>query len=429
MTYQHDNADRNLSGLQNAMRYDDDGEPSLRVSIENVEVNSGLANTVYNPLGNLNAGLDAFGRLRVSNPLTLFDATNVGTMSTKFFNYINGSSNIAHSYDTSSTNLSTSGAGLCYRQSKRRMSYQPGKSFLVLTTFVMNEPKLGVWQTVGLWDTSNGITFSAEEAELAMSIRNNGSVNRVYQSDWNIDKLDGTGPSGLAIDVTKSQIFFIDIEWLGVGSVRTGFVINGQFVVAHIFHNANINGAVYTRTVNLPVRFQLESSGPSATMQTICSSVISEGGYEARANGRVDGTSSLGGVSVGTSWVNLATIRLSDLNAIVVPAGIDILNISNTDFEWGLFVDATPTSAFTFNPSSSSVEIATNTVTFSSLGERIYGGYMGGKSSPATIGNGALSWDNQLGVNDDTTPQTLTLAIRSATSSKTAAGLLKWFEI
>lgn len=309
------------------------------------------------------------------------------------------------------------------------MSYQPGKSFLVLTTFAMNSPQVGLWQTVGLWDTSNGITFSAEEAELAMSIRNNGSVNRVYQSDWNIDKLDGTGPSGLAIDVTKSQIFFIDIEWLGVGSVRTGFVINGQFVVAHIFHNANINGAVYTRTVNLPVRFQLESSGPSATMQTICSSVISEGGYEARANGRVDGTSSLGGVSVGTSWVNLATIRLSDLNAIVVPAGIDILNISNTDFEWGLFVDATPTSAFTFNPSSSSVEIATNTVTFSSLGERIYGGYMGGKSSPATIGNGALSWDNQLGVNDDTTPQTLTLAIRSATSSKTAAGLLKWFEI
>ena len=429
MTYQHDNADRNLMGLQNAMRYDDDGEPSLRVSIENVEVNSGLSNTVYNPTGNLNAGSDAFGRLRVSNPVTLFDATNVGRSSNKFFDQAIGDSSISYSYDTSSTNLNTSGAGLCYRQSKRRMSYQPGKSFLVLTTFVMTSPQVGVWQTVGLWDTSNGITFSAEEAELAMSIRNNGSVNRIYQSDWNVDKLDGTGPSGVTLDVTKAQILFVDIEWLGVGSVRTGFVVNGQFIVAHIFHNANINGNVYTRTVNLPVRFQLESSGPSATMQTICSSVISEGGYEARATGKVDGTPDISGVSVGTSWVNLATIRLSDVNAIVVPAGIDILNISNTDFEWGLFVDAIPTSAFTFNPSSDNVEIATNTVTFSSLGERIYGGYMGGKTAPATIGNGALSWDNQLGVSDLTTPQTLTLAIRSSSSSKTAAGLLKWFEI
>ncbi len=429
MTYQHDNADRNLSGLQNAMRYDDDGEPSLRVSIENVEVNSGMSNTVYNPFGNLNAGVDAFGRLRVSNPVTLFDATNVNAISNKFFSYTSGSSSITHNNSRSSADLAVSGAGVAYRQSKRRMSYQPGKSFLILNTFVMDTPQDGLTQMVGLWDTSNGITFSTEDTDLAMSIRNEGVVNKVIQSNWNVDKLDGTGPSGLTLDVTKSQIFFIDIEWLGVGSVRTGFVINGQYVIAHIFHNANINDAVYTRTVNLPVRFHIESNGPSATMQSICSSVISESGYEARAIGRVDGTATLNGVNVGTDWVNLATIRLSNTNAIVVPAGIDILNISNTDFEWGLFVDATPSSAFTYNPSSSNVEIATNTVTFSSLGERIYGGYMGGKSSPATIGNGQLSWDNQLGAKDATTQQTLTLAIRSSSASKTAAGLLKWYEI
>jgi hypothetical protein len=429
MTYQHDNADRNLSGLQNAMRYDDDGEPSLRVSIENVEVNSGLSNTVYNPFGNLNAGVDAFGRLRVSNPVTLFDATNVNVISNKFFNYTNGSASVSHTNSRSSADIAVSGVGIAYRQSKRRMSYQPGKSFLVLNTFVMDTPQSGLTQVVGLWDTSNGITFSSEDEDLVMSIRNEGVVNKVMQSDWNVDKLDGTGPSGLILDVTKSQILFIDVEWLGVGSVRTGFVINGQYVIAHIFHNANINDAVYTRTVNLPIRFQIESNGPSATMQTICSSVISESGYEARAIGKVDGTASLSGVSVGTDWVNLATIRLGNTNAIVVPAGIDILNISNTDFEWGLFVDATPSSAFTFNPSSSNVDIATNTVTFSSLGERIYGGYMGGKTSPATIGNGQLSWDNQLGAKNATTQQTLTLAIRSATSSKNAAGLLKWFEI
>lgn len=429
MTYQHDNADKNLMGLQHAMRYDGDGEPSLRVSIENVEVNSGISNTTYNPSGNLNAGLDAFGRLRVSNPVTLFDATNVNAMSNKFFNFVSGSATIAHNNSRSSADLIVGGVGSCYRQSKRRMSYQPGKSFLILNTFVMDTPQDGLIQMVGLWDTSNGITFSTEDTELAMSIRNEGVVNKVTQENWNVDKLDGTGPSGITLDVTKAQILFIDVEWLGVGSVRTGFVINGQYIIAHIFHNANINNAVYTRTVNLPVRFQIQSIGPSATMQSICSSVISESGYEARAIGKVDGTASLSGVTVGTSWANLATIRLSNSNAIVVPAGIDILNISNTDFEWGLFVDATPSSAFTFNPSSSNVDIATNTVTFSSLGERIYGGYMGGKTSPATIGDGQLSWDNQLGTSDGTNQQTLTLAIRSATSNKNAAGLLKWFEI
>jgi hypothetical protein len=427
--YQHPNLDKNLMGVQNALKYDADGEPSLRVSIENVEANSGLVNTNYSSAGNLNSSVDAFGRLRISDPVTLFDATNVDYESDKFFNVLSGSAASTHVAATSSTDISVTGAGSVVRQSKRRMSYQPGKSFLFLNTFVFNAGQADLTQRVGLYDDNNGVFFSDTDTTLSFNIRNNGVDNTVTQEDWNVDKLDGTGVSGITLDTTKSQILFTDVEWLGVGSVRIGFVIDGQFVVAHIFHNANINNSVYTRTMNLPVRYEISTGSATASMQTICSSVISEGGYEARAKGKVAGTPTLGGVTVGTDWVNLATIELNDENSIVVPSGIDILNISNTDFEWALLVNAIPTTPFTFVPVSNKVEISTQTFTFTDLGDRIYGGYMGGKTAPASIGNGSLSWDNQLGMEGLATKQTLTLAIRSASSSKSAAGLIKWFEI
>lgn len=439
--YQHDLTDSNLSGPYRAMEYDDDGEPVLRVSIEKVKPNSGMGSGIYNPSGNLNTGSDAFGRLRTSDPVTLFEASHVGGSNGKFYSVLTGAGAVDYDDNLSAAILTADGsggyAGVVHR-SKRRMSYQPGKSLLVMITFVMSGVTNGVVQSAGYYDDNDGIYLFNNQGELNIVKRSSASgsiVNTsIAQADWNVDKLDGTGKSGITLDVTKSQILFMDYEWLGVGSVRTGFVIDGQFIVAHVFHNANINPSVYMRTACLPVTMEIDSvSGESASMQFICSTVISEGGYEARAEGKVAGTPSLAGVNVDQAWVNLATIRIDSAypHAIVVPSGIDILNVSNTDFEWALFVDATPSTAFAFaNPDNSEkVEVATNTVTFTNTGRRIYGGYMGGKTSPVAIGDGALSWDNQLGRRSSSEYQTLTLAIRANSNSKTAAGLLKWYEV
>jgi hypothetical protein len=385
--------------------------------------------------GNYNAKLDAFGRQRMSTPYTLFDSHNLLSKNNKFDEDISGGmglSTVTYDSDGSEVQLNVTGVSgaQVVRQSYRNFSYQPGKSLLILNTFTMNEPKENLRQRVGYFNTSNGIFLEQDDSTAYMVLRNNGSETRIAQSSWNVDRIDGTGTSKLTLDLTKAQIFWMDIEWLGVGSVRTGFVINGQFVVAHIFHNSNLNVGVYMTTPNLPIRYEItntDTTSGSSTLKQVCSTVLSEGGYEARAVEHVIGTA-LTGVTVGTAYSNLVTIRMKRPGPIVVPAGADILNISNTDFEWAFFKNVTPASSFTWATATDNVEYAINTVGFTSNGTRIAGGFMGGKTAPVSFGDG-FAWDYQLGETIAGVSDTLTLAVRSASSSKTAAGLMKWVEL
>ena len=182
------------------------------------------------------AQTDAFGRLRVSNPLTLFDSSHrykdnnlwegllVGTGATIGFSTTEGLINIG---------IGTTAGCSAIRETTKVFSYQPGKSLLVLNTFVMNSPKENLRQRVGYFGADNGMYFqvsgigstSVSFVERSLST---GTETVVPQTEWNIDKLDGTGISGLTLDISKSQILWMDIEWLGLGTVRVGFVINGQ---------------------------------------------------------------------------------------------------------------------------------------------------------------------------------------------------------
>lgn len=301
-----------------------------------------------------------------------------------------------------------------------------------MNTFVMAQAKENLRQRIGFFN-NDGIFLEQDGTDVYLVLRNNGSDTRIAQSDWNVNKLNGTDDIKVTLDFTKAQIFWSDIEWLGVGSVRVGFVINGQFVVAHIFHNANVNDSVYMTTPNLPIRYEITNTGTTSggsTLGQICSTVISEGGYDARAVQHIAGTSALTGSTVGTSYTNLVTIRMRQSGGIVVPAGADVLNVSNTDFEWALFKNATPSSALTYATQSNNVEYSITTTGFSDTGTRVAGGYMGGKTAPLALGqSGGLSWDYQLGELIDGTSDTLTLAVRSASASKSAAGIMKWYEL
>jgi hypothetical protein len=322
------------------------------------------------------------------------------------------------------------------------MSYQPGKSLLIFNTFVMNTLTANLKQKVGLFDANNGIFFTADGTTLKIVRRTytSGAAvdTEISQSSWNGDKLNGTGSSGFTLDPATSNILFIDIEWLGVGSVRVGFVINGQLITAHTFYNANNLTTVYMQTANLPIRYEIERAGTltagTYTLQQICSSCISEGGYSPEGLEQMVGTGTVSaGVNLSTAntYYNIATIRIKTSRpyAVIVPAGVDILNISNSDFEWGLFVNATLSSSFSYTSFSDNVEYDLQTTAFSTAGTRIAGGYLGGKTAPFALGGDFIAFSNQLGQTIAGVSDTLTLGVRPGTANGDVSGLLKWYDL
>lgn len=240
-----------------------------------------------NPTG---MAVDAFGRARSSQPFTLFDS---------FHRYQDNGKITEEAVGGTSSHNANAGLIECtidgnagshiYRESSRVFAYQPGKSLQILQTYIWSPHKTGLRQRYGYYDTQNGIFLEQTDAGLCWVERSTstGSVQetRVYQQDWNYDTLDGTGVSRLTLDMTKAQIQFMDIEWLGLGSVRCGFVINGKFILVHTFHHANIITSTYMATACLPVRAEIENvsaTGSSSTLKIVCTSIISEGGYEIR---------------------------------------------------------------------------------------------------------------------------------------------------
>jgi len=408
------------------------------MTCENVNVGNGQLVTFG---GN---NLDAFGRLRVSNPLTIFDSKSIMSKNSLFDESTANGGTVTYTANKSTVNLNVTEASgsKTIRQSKRVMSYQPGKSLLIFNTFVMNTLTANLKQKVGLFDANNGIFFTADGTTLKIVRRTytSGAAvdTEISQSSWNGDVLNGTGASGFTLNAATSNILFIDIEWLGVGSVRVGFVINGQLITAHTFYNANNLTTVYMQTANLPIRYEIERSGTltagTYTLQQICSSCISEGGYSPEGIQQMIGTSTVSaGVNLATAntYYNIATIRIKSSRpyAVIVPAGVDVLNISNNDFEWGLFVNATPSSAFSYSSFSDNVEYDLTTVDLTATGTRVAGGYLGGKTAPFSIGGDSFAFAYQLGQTIGGTSDTLTLGVRPGTANGDVSGLLKWYDL
>ena len=336
--YVHPWPNYQLNDLHQAMDYNAAGQPIIRVSTGS----SGYGNTVING----NTGTDAFGRLRVTQPFTLFDSQNRYLNGNQFAQKTAGSGAFTYDANSSSFTLAVTAASgdSVVSQCRTVQVYQPGKSLLVLNTFAMGTLQTGCRQRVGYFTANDGVYFEADGEDLNMVIRSSvsGAVleNRVAQADWNQDPMDGTGPSGITLDPTKTQIWWTDIEWLGVGSVRVGFVINGIFYICHVFNHANSETNVYMATATLNCRYEITNTAAtagSATMRQICSTVVSEGGYNpiTTINYVSNGTDTYR-VAVANTRVNLASIRLGNAypDAAVVASQIDLLLI---DVRYGQF--------------------------------------------------------------------------------------------
>ena len=243
--------------------------------------------------------IDAFGRLRASMPTTLFDSKTLHNKSSLFWSQtaVGVGSTVQFTSDTDDASVTLSAAnvgGYAIRQTTQRFNYQPGKSQLAIFTGILNPvsnaiKRYGLFQslTAAPYDPNCGLYFETQTdspTSIAVIQQNNGFLVPTVSArreNWNIDKLDGKGPSGKTITLSAANIFLIDYEWLGVGRVRFGTVIDGAICYCHAFNNAgNVQGA-YIKTPNLPVRAEIrQTDAGTSSMKIICSSVMSEGGAD-----------------------------------------------------------------------------------------------------------------------------------------------------
>jgi hypothetical protein len=405
-------------------------------------------------------GDDAFGRLRTSEPFTLGDYKHIYSIDPDFIDVKVGTGATVIFDANQAAAILNSGIstdGYCIHQTKRYHHYMPGKSQLIYSTFNYGTSQQNVYKRTGYFDDRDGIFFEqAPDGTLSFVIRSHvtgiASDRRVIQSEWNRDRLTGQDPSGFTLDITKTQLFFTDFEWLGVGRVRCGFAIDGKNVVCHEFYNANHLPTVYMSNPNLPVRCEVRNVGTQVgvggSFIQICSTVMSEGGYT-EAGREFSRTTNLRTVGVGTTvpiiairlknsfkgYPNRATVKLEDVSVFSNGANVKYevvklrssIGINST----GTWVSENTESVVEFNETATGI----STVYF----ENFMGGYAAGESQnltkpSATTANvqfGPTSKKNYLAQNfDSTDSEIFSVRVSNIGSNNTNVGVsIRWREI
>jgi len=427
-------------------RYHDDLNNILRLYFNTLDTLIGqlMATSLPLPIAPGGTGADAFGRLRVSQPYTLFDSQNRYAADNQFDVATTGTGTTTFLSNEAAIKMEVTGAGVgsVKRQTYRSFPYQPGKGLLVLATFVMDSSmSLNLTQRVGYYNDQNGVFFQRVDGVYSFVLRSNSTptpgtpsdVRTVNQSSWNGDKLDGTGESGLTLDPSKAQILWMDFEWLGVGNVRCGFIINGEYIVCHTFENANDITSVYMTTAILPVRYEIISvtSAVAASMKAICCSVISEAGFEQTSIDHVARrTTEFTNITTAATFFPIVSIRLasSRLGAVVLPNRVQFLPLTSQNYEVALLKNPTLTGATwaATVPTDSNVEFDVAATAISNVGSIVQTDYVTSTGSGGTQTTSAATgynWDLQLGASIAGVSDIYTLAVRTVSGATNGSGV------
>ena len=276
------------------------------------------------------------------------------------------------------------------------------------------------------------------ERSIVTGTRVNTAVPR---SSWNGDKLDGTGPSGITLDITKAQIMWMDIEWLGVGTVRAGLIINGQFITCHYFHHANIINSTYITSASLPLRYEIfnkSATAGSKTLKQICSTVISEGGYELSGLQQAIGTpiTSPKALTTQGTFYPVVTLRLNPyrLDAIVILTALSIMGTGTGIYNWQVIASGTTTGGsgtWVSTSTDSSVQYKLDATGITG-GRILASGFLTAntQASPSIDILKEALFKFQLERNIFTgTPFELTLAVAASTNTELVYGSMDWEEV
>lgn len=404
----------------------------------------------YNPLpislGD-SASVDAFQRLRVSNPYTLFDSKQLINDQTLFWNdeeTSGGGTSSVYSANLSATTLGVSNltAGTRVRQTRRRFNYQSGKSQLIIFTALFGTGATGITRRVGYFDDNNGLFFeqNASTFRVAVRTKTSGSAATTYvdQNNWNGDPLDGSGASGKTIDPTKVHIFFIDFEWLGAGRVRFGCVVDGHLIVLHSTEHFNALTNVYMTTPNLPVRYEIVNSGtgPAASLLQICSTVLSEGN-SGPPNLQLSVDRGSTGLTTGanTSIYPLLALKMTSagISTMLTPVKLSVVCNSSTLFRWALLLNPTVsgTALVYSDVDSASVQACVGSTNGTTLtdGTILLSGYSQQTAESVVSIDIPEAASTMIGSAIDGTPDTLVLAVQPLSgSAETFYASLTWQE-
>lgn len=313
-------------------------------------VDATVGAAIWSAMGLGPANFDAFGRLRISAPQTVFDAKTVYDSQPLYFAERQTGGAAAGVWDAANARVTLTVAAnqTSTRQSRRYMTYQPGKSQLIFVTFNLDGIEANTEKRAGYFDDSDGFFLELSNGVASLHRRSSSGTpsTSVNQASWNLDPMNGSGPSGVTLNFADVQILVIDFEWLGVGSARLGFVINGQIIYAHRFDCANLDQRVYMSTPNLPIRWEIEGLaglGGSSTISCICASVASEGGLQ--GTGTKFGfalPARVTGVGNGAS-TTLFSIRHNGSypRVTIIPTSVGPLADSNGTSKWELLYNPT----------------------------------------------------------------------------------------
>lgn len=380
------------------------------------------------PFGD-NSSIDAFGRLRVGIPQTLFDSKMLyDKLPAVFDEKINLGSSTFIMGDSLVSMQTSATSGYVIRQSTARFNYQPGKSMMANMTFIA-PPETNTIKRIGLFQGLSAAPYNPSDGmylEIGSSgpsfviVKTDGtaSTTTIPQSSWNVDRLDGTGSSGITLDFTKGQIFTIDYEWLGLGRVRFGFYIAGKLYYAHHVTNVNALTCPYITSPNQPIRYEIRQTGTgSGTLKQVCATVVEEGAPEEIGYSVTAATT--GTITVQNNVITpVLAVRLSPgaSNLSLFLKEFNLFNTDNTtNAKYTLYKDSTITggSLTWTKPADSYFEYAYGSSSLSlSGGFALYSGFIP-KSQGTSTGVGSQDIQGLLGrfgTKIDGTPVTLIIA-------------------
>jgi len=366
---------------------------------------------------------DSFGRLRVSDISNIFESTHSNSEQAEFWDMktVGGATVTHHSqHSEMQLNVGTASGDHALRQTLNYFHYAAGQSMMIRLTGVLGSGKTNLDSCCGYYDDNNGLVFRVSDGVFQVGIRSDisGSVVETWvnQDNFNIDKMDGTGESGIILDLDKTQIFQIEYQWLGVGSVTMSVHINGNQYYLHRFDNANISDKVYMRTPHLPVRYEIMNTGVTASASTvsqICTQVANEGkSIVGDLINVVDNGVDTKAIS-SSSFKPVLSYRHKQ-GSLILTELISITNMVTTtdDVLIEVYIDATLTGASWTNHSQF-IESDTSATAISG-GRRVASFYV---SKEASSPSGSFDSKFRLGQYIDGTPQHVTICAKSFVNS------------
>ena len=320
-------------------------------------------------------------RMKMSQPQTIFyntfgDSLNDNNWDTVFIQGDPSNTAIAAPTATEkSITMSVANPGdKVIRQTRTVVPYIPGKEQMFSISLRYDQPTTGIKRRAGLFDINNGAFFEDTGVPVTIDgvdyptnyhvciLKNGVRVVDIPRQEWNGDRLDGTGRSGIVAESLAQQLLVIEYEWYGTGMVRFGYIIDNEYHTVHTVYNANNNTeGTWTATPFLPIRVEIQAlngepenpgvvygdPGTPHYFYQSSSSVVAEGGIETlgtphnvmsgagNSNPGGDGTitqSGTGNLGSARTYTPVLSIRLrsNSLEGVAIPTRLQVGTEDNT---------------------------------------------------------------------------------------------------